>query len=133
MIPFAPQILGGLLVLNVVTGLGAYGLWEYSQKLNADKAELKVQITNAKEVNTANLATIDKLVEMNVNQQERMAQLRAQNAQAEDYKNTLLETLGEHNLTALAFKKPGLIESRVNNATKKIFDQLESDTATDSN
>ena len=41
----------------------------------------------------------------------------------------LVRKLHKHDLTRLSVLKPGLIEKRINNATKKVFDQLESDTA----
>ena len=37
----------------------------------------------------------------------------------------LLEVFKRHNLTKLAIAKPNLIETRVNNGTKKVFDSIE--------
>ena len=41
----------------------------------------------------------------------------------------LRKKLHKHNLTRLSIKKPGLIEKRINNGTKKLFDNIESLTA----
>ena len=46
--------------------------------------------------------------------------------QAEVYKEELLGKLQKHNLSQLSLKKPGLIERRINDATAKVFDDLES-------
>ena len=42
-------------------------------------------------------------------------------------KNRYLDIFKRHNLTKLAAAKPGLIESRVNKATKEVFDGIEND------
>jgi len=45
---------------------------------------------------------------------------------AEQYGDELRATLQKHNLTHLANKKPGLIEKRMQDATNKLWDDLES-------
>jgi len=50
---------------------------------------------------------------------------------AEQYGDELRATLQKHNLTHLANKKPGLIEKRMQDATNKLWDDLESITAPD--
>ena len=47
---------------------------------------------------------------------------------SEKYGDELRATLQKHNLTMLALKKPGLIEQRMNDATKKLFDDIITDT-----
>jgi hypothetical protein len=41
----------------------------------------------------------------------------------------LRSTLANHDLTRLTLAKPGLIQTRINNATDELFDQLNMDTA----
>jgi predicted TPR repeat methyltransferase len=48
---------------------------------------------------------------------------------SEKYGDELRATLQKHNLTMLALKKPGLIEQRMNDATKKLLDDITADTA----
>ena len=48
---------------------------------------------------------------------------------SEKYGDELRATLQKHNLTMLALKKPGLIEKRMNDATKKLLDDITADTA----
>ena len=48
---------------------------------------------------------------------------------AEKYKDELTKKLNKHNLTILSQKKPGLIEKRINDASTKIFKELEDITA----
>ena len=45
---------------------------------------------------------------------------------ANDYKNTLIDKLRKHDLSKLSLKKPGLVEKKINNGTKKLFRSLES-------
>ena len=52
-------------------------------------------------------------------------QLREQLNEAEAYSDDLAGKLRRHNLTVLTLQKPGLIETRVNNATAKLFDEME--------
>jgi hypothetical protein len=39
--------------------------------------------------------------------------------------NRYLDVFKRHNLTKLAIAKPGLLETRVNNGTKKVFESIE--------
>lgn len=48
---------------------------------------------------------------------------------AEEYKDTLISKLRKHDLTKLSEQKPGLIEKRINDATKKLFRDLEENTS----
>ncbi len=49
------------------------------------------------------------------------------NAQIEAEKDRYLEIFRRHNLDKLALAKPGLIELRVNKATKAVFEEIEND------
>ena len=47
-----------------------------------------------------------------------------------EHRLTELRTLFlDHDLTNLALEKPGLIERRINDATQRVFDSIESDTS----
>ena len=60
-------------------------------------------------------------------------QLSTDLQKAEQYGDELRATLQKHNLTHLANKKPGLIEKRMQNATDKLWDDLESITDPNAN
>ena len=57
--------------------------------------------------------------------QENMEKLAERAREAEIYQDELASKLRRHDLTRLTLQKPGLIEKRVNNATDKIFTELE--------
>ena len=56
-------------------------------------------------------------------------QLNKDLRKSEEYGDQLRETLNKHDLTHLANKKPGLIEKRMQNATDKLWGDLESVTS----
>ena len=51
--------------------------------------------------------------------------------EAEVYVNSIRSKLIRHDLETLAEQKPGLIEKRINDGTKKVFDDLKRITRTD--
>ena len=53
-------------------------------------------------------------------------QLGADLRKAEEYGDELRNTLNKHDLTHLANKRPGMIEKRMQDATDKLWDDLES-------
>ena len=62
--------------------------------------------------------------------EQQISELNTGLREAEKYKDEITEKLQKHNLTRLSAAKPGLIEKRVNEATSKIFKELEEITAT---
>ena len=55
-------------------------------------------------------------------------QLQNKLQESEAYGDKLRSIFEKHNLTMLSLKKPGLIEKRMNDATKKLFDDITADT-----
>lgn len=53
--------------------------------------------------------------------------MQERNQEAQQEITRYLSILREHDLTFLAASKPGLIESRVNNGTREVFDGIEAD------
>ena len=53
--------------------------------------------------------------------------LQSKNQEIELEMNRYLDIFKRHNLSKLAAAKPGLIETRVNKATKEVFDGIEED------
>ena len=51
-----------------------------------------------------------------------------ENALIEQEKAEYLQIFSRHNLDVLALKKPGLIETRMNNASEKVMEGIEDDT-----
>tara|TARA_Y100000389_G_scaffold88538_1_gene84970 strand:- start:3 stop:386 length:384 start_codon:yes stop_codon:yes gene_type:complete len=104
--------------------LGGIGYWYYNDTqatiatLRSNNAKLAIAAETSKE-------TISKLQSDAAQFEESNKELRNQLNEAEEYSDELAGKLRRHNLTVLTLQKPGLIETRVNNATAKLFDEME--------
>ena len=117
-----------IIVVGLIGGVvyGAYAYYHDTQQ----------RIKTLQE-NNAKLETVAKTNELTINSlqqsQEQFAELnkdlQIKLNQAESYGDNLRKKLHKHNLTRLSIKKPGLIEKRINDGTKKLFDNIESITA----
>ena len=85
--------------------------------LNANNAKLETAV----QISESSIATLQNDVIRNA---ELNVQLQQELQRAEQYGDELRATLQRHNLTALARKKPGLIENRMQNATDNLWDDL---------
>ena len=113
-----------LLVLLLFGSIAGGGYFYYTdtqntiRQLEANNATLKIAVED-------NQRTIDTMRENAEKTAELTAKLEADLEKSEARRNKLIEVFGNHDLTRLALKKPGLIEKRVNNGTKKAFDGIE--------
>jgi len=114
-----------LLVLMLFSSIAGGGYFYYTDtqarisQLQENNAQLKVAVET-------NEATIDSMNQQALISAELSQQLSEKLQVSEASRNRLIEVFGKHDLTRLALRKPGLIESRVNNGTKKAFDGIES-------
>ena len=70
--------------------------------------------------------TINTLVEDAIKFRELNKELNTKLEDANDYKDELISKLRRHDLSRLSQQKPGLVEKRINNGTKKLFESFES-------
>jgi len=111
--------------------LGALGGAYIYYKDTQERLQLAAaNLARAETAAEANKQAYDLLVEQNAETQQRVEELQTQLTEAEVYQDELIGKLRRHNLTMLSMQKPGLIETRVNNATAAIFDELEAITST---
>ena len=114
-----------LLVLMLFSSIAGGGYFYYTDtqarisQLQENNAQLKVAVET-------NEATIDSMNQQALISAELSQELSEKLQVSEASRNRLIEVFGKHDLTRLALRKPGLIESRVNNGTKKAFDGIES-------
>jgi uncharacterized protein HemX len=105
---------------------GAGGGFMYVKNLQSN---LEVARANAAKLEAAvetSEASLKLLKEDNARLNALSNQLNEDLRKAEQYGDELRSTLQKHNLTHLANKKPGLIEKRMQNATDKLWNDLES-------
>ena len=119
------KIYGIILVIGIVGAIGFGAKYYYDTTQNKIAV---LQDSNAKLelVAETNQATINKLQEDNAKINELSKELQMDLAEATKYKDELIEKLQKHDLTRLSLKKPGLIEKRINNGTKELFESFES-------
>ena len=112
----------------VILATAGGGLFYVKQlQSNLEIARLNnAKLESAVETSEASLAT---LKADNIRLNALSDQLNADLNKSEQYGDELRATLNKHNLTHLANKKPGLIETRTQNATDKLWDDLESITS----
>ena len=115
------------LILLLLLGSMGGGAWYYYTDTQERLATLRDNNAKLQMVAETNQETINNLQADYKLAQENMAKLAERAKEAEVYQDELAAKLRRHDLTRLTLQKPGLIEKRVNNATDKIFTQLEAD------
>ena len=118
------KIYGIILVIGIVGAIG------FGAKYYYDTTQNKIAIlqdSNAKLelVAETNQNTINQLQADNEKMSKLSGELQLELAEATKYKDELINKLQKHDLTRLSLKKPGLIEKRINNGTKKLFESFE--------
>jgi hypothetical protein len=111
------QILIGIIL---ILGGGSYWLYNENQTLSANNIKLEMAVEEQK-------AAIESIKESYEQQGKSLQNLMNRNAQIEAEKDRYLDIFRRHNLDKLALAKPGLIESRINNATASVFEEIEND------
>ena len=121
-----------LFVLGIIGGVG-YGAYYYYkdtqariQTLTENSAKLEIAASTQKNTIDTLMADAKKYAELN-------SELQKKLEKANDYKNTLISKLRKHNLAKLSMQKPGLVEKKINNGTKKLLESFESITAVPTN
>jgi cell division protein FtsB len=112
--------------------LGASGYFVYD-RIQALRENVQILKTNAEVMNNSLKESNETILQMQRNAEaveQQISELNTGLREAEKYKDEITEKLQKHNLTRLSAAKPGLIEKRVNEATSKIFKELEDITAT---
>ena len=111
------QILMGLIV---ALGLGGWFLYNQNITLKNENTTLTFAVEEQKQT----IAAVQQAYET---QGKALNNLSTRNAEIEGEMNRYLDIFRRHNLNQLAAAKPGLIEKRVNNGTKEVFDSIEND------
>tara|TARA_R110002094_G_scaffold196661_1_gene169355 strand:+ start:168 stop:590 length:423 start_codon:yes stop_codon:yes gene_type:complete len=118
---------GAIKIAMVMTVIATAGMgYLYVQKLQSDLQTARENVAKmevAVQISEDSIATLQADVIRNA---ELSATLQRELQTAEKYGDELRATLQKHNLTALAQKKPGLIENRMQNATDNLWSDLRS-------
>ena len=120
-----------IIIIVGILGGAAYGAKYYYDTTQNTIAQLRDNNAKLEVANKTNQATIEKMGQDTARLNELNSELNMNLRKSERYGDELRDTLNKHNLTHLANKKPGLIEKRMQNATDKLWDDLESLTSDD--
>ena len=117
-----------IIVLGLVGGV-VYGGWYYYKDTQARIQTLTENSAKLEVATQQQETTISTLVDDAEKYRELNKDLNIKLEAANDYKNELIGKLRKHDLSRLSQQKPGLVEKRINNGTKKLFESFESITA----
>ena len=114
-----------IVVVGLVGGVVYAGYYYYKDT----QSRIQTLTENNAKLETAK-AIQDQTIETLIADREKFdklnKELQVKLDKANDYKNTLIDKLRKHDLSKLSLKKPGLVEKKINNGTKKLFRSLES-------
>ena len=113
-----------IVVLGLVGGV-VYGGWYYYKDTQARIQILTENSAKLEQATNTQKQTIDTLVEDAEKYRELNKELNTKLEAANEYKNKLIGKLRKHDLAKLSMQKPGLVEKKINNGTKKLFESLE--------
>ena len=113
-----------IIVLGLVGGV-VYGGFYYYKDTQARIAILTENSAKLEQATNTQKQTIDTLVEDAEKYRELNKELNTKLEAANEYKNKLIGKLRKHDLAKLSLQKPGLVEKKINNGTKKLFESLE--------
>lgn len=109
------QLLVGIII---VLSLGSYYLYNQNQVLTANNVALESAVATQEEA----IATMQNDFAL---QTKALGDLQAKSQATQLEMNRYLDIFKRHNLTKLAAAKPGMLEPRINNGTKNVFESIE--------
>ena len=118
-----------MIFVIALLGGAAYAAKYYYDTTQTTISQLRENNAKLEVANEENQQTIKKMGEDAIRLNALTDQLGEDLRKAEEYGDELRNTLNKHDMTHLANKKPGLIEKRMQNATDKLWDDLESVTS----
>ena len=122
------RIYGLLIVLSLLAGIG-YGAYYYYNDTQQRLATLRDNNAKLEVVNKENQQTIKAMKDNYEKQTKLNKELSAKLKDAEIYGNELRKKLSKIDLPAASLNKPKETEERINEASQKVLDMLESITA----
>jgi predicted nuclease with TOPRIM domain len=127
LLSFAPSIMKYLLVVGFLGMVIAAGKLYYEDNKNTiddltrHNTELSITLNKS-------LADIQQLIEEKNKLENNTEELRENLIRSEEYQDILLNKFRENDMVLYSLRKPNWMENIINDGTKKIFRDLESDT-----
>ncbi len=118
--------LGGL---GTILALAA-GVWYFQGRAETNAIQAAQARQEAEQYKAAVTAYADHFNATVDTYNGRMGELQEEYRNASEVADSLSELLSKHDLAALAFSKPDLVERSINDGTRRVFDDLAAVTAT---
>ncbi len=118
------------ILMSVIMAMGVSGFlyYQFSVVPMKNKLEEQAQVIIAQDLrDQEQRAAIESIQNNLAVTTESLRGLQIQNQQYEAEMSEYLDIFRRHNIAKLASAKPGMIETRINNATKEVFDAIEND------
>ena len=116
--------------MSIIMAMGVSGFlyYQFSIVPMKNKLEEQAQVIIAQDLrDQEQKAAIESIQNNLAVTTESLKGLQIQNQQYEAEMSEYLDIFRRHNIAKLASAKPGMIETRINNATKEVFDAIEND------
>lgn len=118
------------ILMSIIMAMGVSGFlyYQFSVVPMKNKLEEQAQVIIAQDLrDQEQRAAIESIQNNLAVTTESLKGLQIQNQQYEAEMSEYLDIFRRHNIAKLASAKPGMIETRINNATKEVFDAIEND------
>jgi len=120
------------ILMGIIAAMGLAGFMYYNFSVvpMKNKLEEQTKVILAQDLrDQEQKATIESIQNNLQKTTQALGGLQIKNQQYEMQMSEYMDIFRRHNIAKLASAKPGLIEIRINNATKEVFDAIEDDSS----
>jgi hypothetical protein len=120
------------LLIGIIVAMGLSGMmyYQFSVVPMKNKLEEQTKVILAQDLrDQEQKATIESIQNNLQKTTQALGGLQIKNQQYEMQMSEYMDIFRRHNIAKLASAKPGMIELRINNATKEVFDAIEDDSS----
>jgi hypothetical protein len=119
-----------LIGIIVAMGISGFMYYQFSVVPMKNKLEEQTKVILAQDLRDQEQKAAIEAIQNNLEKTSNSLRgLQVQNQQYEIQMADYLDIFRRHNIAKLASAKPGMIELRINNATKEVFDAIEDDSS----
>ena len=120
------------LLIGIIVAMGLSGMmyYQFSVVPMKNKLEEQTKVILAQDLRDQEQKAAIEAIQNNLEKTSNSLRgLQVQNQQYETQMSEYMDIFRRHNIAKLASAKPGMIELRINNATKEVFDAIEDDSS----
>jgi|TARA_R110002153_G_scaffold214254_1_gene366823 uncharacterized protein (UPF0305 family) len=119
-----------LIGIIVAMGISGFMYYQFSVVPMKNKLEEQTKVILAQDLRDQEQKAAIEAIQNNLEKTSNSLRgLQVQNQQYETQMSEYMDIFRRHNIAKLASAKPGMIELRINNATKEVFDAIEDDSS----